>query len=174
MSKKDKYGYRPNPPRYFKADFELQQKVGTGHLDPEAVSKVQSYLDQVDVDVTPDLRHALEEIETALGEAKSLSYDREQFLPPITRALMNIKATSGMFRQMMLCRVSAFLLTFLEDVRKFDKDVIDIIGAYLRVARTLLDMKITDETNEYGQVFLQEIRAACKRYYDKQAAAVKG
>lgn len=174
MAKKDKYGYRETFPRYYKADFELQQKVGTGTLDAEAVSKVQGYLDSVQSDVTPQLRQDLIVIENALAEAKKVSYDREQFLGTITKPLMNVKSLSGMFHEMMVCRVSAFVLTFLEDVRKFDDDVAEIIGAYLKVANTLMDLKIKEETNPHGQSFLAEIRNACKRYYDKQAASVKG
>jgi hypothetical protein len=174
MAKKEKYGHRDTFPRYFKADFELQQKVGTGTLDADAVSKVQAFLDQQVADVGPQLREMLADMDRILAASKETGYDREQFLPDITRPLMNIKAMSGMFHEMMVCRVSAFMLTFLEDVRKFDNDVVDIVGAYLKVAKTLLDLKIKEETNPHGQSFLQEIRNACKRYYDKQAAAVKG
>lgn len=174
MTKKDKYGPRETLPRYFKADFELQQKVGTGQLDATAVARVQDYLDKVDIDVTADLRASMDVIAANLDEARALSYDREQFLPVISRELMNIKAMSGMFRQMMVCRVSAFVLTFLEDIKKVDNDVLGILAVYLNVVRSLMDRKITDDTNAHGQAFLQEIRAACKRYYDKQSAAVKG
>jgi hypothetical protein len=166
-----KYGYKESFPRFFKADFELQQKVGTGTLDAEAVANVQAYLDSVQADITPELRAALSDIESALAAVKDISYNREEFLPPITKSLMNVKSLSGTFHEMMVCRVSAFLLTFLEDVRKLDKDVADIVGAYIKVAKTLLDLKIKDETNPHGQSFLAEIRNACKRYYDKQAAA---
>lgn len=174
MAKKEKYGHRDTFPRYFKADFELQQKIGTGSLDAEAVAKVQAMLDAVKVDIVPELRGLLDDMSKILTEAKGTGYDREQFLPNITKPLMNIKAMSGMFHEMMVCRVSAFLLTFLEDVRKFDNDIAEIIGAYLKVTKTLLDLKIKEETNPHGQSFLQEIRNACKRYYDKQTAAVKG
>ena len=174
MAKKDKYGYKESFPRYFKADFELQQKVGTGTLEAESVAKVQQYLDSVQSDVTPQLRADIEAMEKILAEAKTMKYDREQFLPNITKPLMNVKSLSGMFHEMMVCRVSAFVLTFLEDVRKFDDDVAEIIGAYLKVCKTLMDLKIKEETNPHGQSFLSEIRNACKRYYDKQQASVKG
>lgn len=174
MTKKDKYGYKESFPRYYKADFELQQKIGTGSLDADAVGKVQEYLDSTSADIGPKLQEDLAAMEKILAEAKAMKYDREQFLPNITRPLMNIKALSGMFHEMMICRVSAFVLTFLEDVRKFDDDVAEILGAYLKVSKTLMDLKIKDETNPHGQSFLAEIRSACKRYYDKQQASVKG
>lgn len=174
MAGKKQYGHRDTFPRYFKADFELQQKIGTGTLDAEAVAKVQGFLDGVKTDVAPQLRDHLAEMEATLAEARKSGYEREEFLPKITKPLMNIKALSGMFHEMMVCRVSAFVLTFLEDVRKFDDDVAEIIGAYIKVSKTLMDLKITEETNPHGQSFLAEIRNACKRYYDKQSAAVKG
>ncbi|MCB1538685.1 MAG: hypothetical protein H6865_00100 [Rhodospirillales bacterium] len=174
MSKKEKYGYRETFPRFYRADFELQQKVGTGALDADSVAKAQQYLDSVSVDVAPQIREMLTAMQTAMAEARKLSYDREEFLPAISKPLMDIKSISGMFHEMMVCRVAAFVLTFIEDVRKLDIDVLDILDAFVRVARTLLDMKIRDETNEHGQSFLAEIRAACKRYYDKQAAAKGG
>lgn len=174
MAGKDKYGYRESLPRFFKADYELQKKVGTGTLDQNSVAKTQQFLDSVQVDVVPQLTEYLNEMEAVLKDARAVSYGREEFLPKITKPLMNIKATSGMFQEMMVCRVSSFVLTFLEDVRKFDNDVADIIGAYIKVTKTLMALKIKDETNTHGQSFLTEIRNACKRFYDKQANAVKG
>lgn len=174
MAGKDKYGFRESYPRFYKADYELQKKVGTGTLDPGAVAKVQQFLDSVQTDVGPQLREYLDEMESTLKDARALTYGREEFLPKITKPLMNIKSTSGMFQEMMVCRVSSFALTFIEDVRKFDNDIADILGAYIKVARLLLDLKIKDETNPHGQSFLTEIRNACKRYYDKQANAIKG
>ncbi len=170
MAKKIKYGHRESFPRYFKADFELQQKIGTGTLDAGAVAEVQKYLDSVQADITPELQGYLAQIDAALADARGMTYDREQFLPAITRPLMDMKSMSGMFHEMMVCRISSFMLTFIEDVRRLDNDMMEIMSAYVKVTRAVLDLKIREETNPYGQNFLAEIRSACKRYYDKQAA----
>ena len=174
MAGKDKYGYRESLPRFFKADHDLQRKVGTGSLDSGSVAKVQQYLDSVQTDIAPQLKEMLGRMDALMAEVKAMSYGREEFLPKLTKELMDVKSFSGMFHEAMVCRVSAFLLTFIEDVRKLDNDVVEIFGAYLKVAKTLVDLKIKDETNPHGQSFLTEIRNACKRYYDKQASAVKG
>lgn len=172
MAKKEKYGHRETYPRFFKADHELQNRIGTGSLDPEALAKAHEYMSKVQTDIVPELRANLDHITGALAEARKINYDREEFLPGIVKPLMNVKSLSGMFQELMVCRVSAFLLTFLEDVKKFDNDVADIIEAYTKVANTLLDLKIREETNPHGQSFLTEIRNACKRYYDKHAEKV--
>lgn len=174
MVKKDKYSNRETFPRFFKADFTLQNKIGTGTLDAEAVAKVQQYLDGVDTDVSADIRDSLAKIQSGLSAARSVSYGREEFLPQVIKPLMDIKALSGTFHEMMICRVSSFVLTFLEDVRAFDNDVVDIIDAYIKVVKVLMELKIKDETNPNGQSFLSEIRNACKRYYDKRTTATRG
>lgn len=174
MAKKDKYGYKESLPRFFKADVELQKKVGTGSLDNGSVGKAQAYLDSIKTDIAPQLRESLMLMETALANAREVNYGREEFLPDVTKPLMDIKSVSGMFHEMMICRVSSFVLTFVEDVRKFDADVTQILMAYVKVVKTLLDLGIKDETNPHGQNFINEIRAATKRYYDKQAAAKGG
>lgn len=173
MARKDKYAQGTSFPRFYKADLALQQKIGTGPLDPTAVARMQDYLDSVQVDITPRLRELLNTLETAITQAAPVAYDRDAFLPGISRPLMEIKSESGMFHEMMVCRVSSFVLTFLEDVRKLDRDVLDIISAYVKVARMLLDLKIQDEKNPVGQSCLSEIRNATKRYYDKYESVQK-
>ena len=172
MAKKEKYGHRESYPRFFKADPELMAKVGSGTLDADVIAKAQDYMSSVTMDIVPSLRQNLDEIQTALANARTVNYDREEFLPQIVKPLMDIKSLSGMFQELMVCRVSAFVLTFLEDVKKFDNDVADIIAAYVKVVETLLDLKIKDETNPHGQSFLTEIRSATKRYYDKHTQSV--
>jgi len=169
MAKKEKYGHRDTYPRFYKADNELQQRVGTGTLDPANVSRAQEYMNSYAVDIVPQLRMYLESLNSMLDEARTVNYQREEFLPPVLKTLMNVKSDSGMFQEMMVCRISAFVLTFMEDIQKFDNDIVEILDAYLKVSKTLLDLKIRDETNPHGQSFLSEIRAACKRYYEKRA-----
>jgi hypothetical protein len=172
MARKDKYGFREAFPRFYKADPELKQKVGVGTLDPAVISKAQSYLDAVQTDVTPHLYEALFQIDTTLADAAQMVYGREQFLPKITKLIMDIKSNSGMFHELMVCRVSSFVLTFLDDVRNLDRGVFDIISAYVKVVKLLLDLKIKEDTNPQGQACLAEIKNAAKRYYDKRDAFI--
>ena len=172
MAKKDKYKHSETFPRFYKADVELQQRIGTGTLDPAVIARAQEYMNTDAVDIAPELRMYMDQLAASVAEARKINYQREEFLPGILRSLMNIKSDSGMFQQMMVCRISAFVLTFLEDVQKFDNDIVEILDAYMKVTRTLLDLDIRDETNPHGQSFLTEIRAACKRYYEKHAANI--
>lgn len=171
-AKKDKYAKTDGFPRFYKADFELQKKIGAGPLDQGVVAKVQAYLDSAKPDVKPQLRLYLAEIVMMIGTIESTGM-KETYIPIITRELMNIKSLSGMFHEMMICRVSAFVLTFLEDARKFDSHVVEIVSAYTRVINVLLTMSIKEETNPVGQELLTEIRNACRRYHGKQAIIMK-
>jgi hypothetical protein len=174
MARKDKYGFRESLPRFYKSDYELQQKAGTGTLDAEKIAKLQTYLDNVQVDIVPQLLESLGALQVSADEAAQINYGREEFLPQITKSIMDIKSNSGMFHEMAVCRISSFMLTFLDDVRKCDQDILNIIAAYIKVIKMLLDLKIKQETDPVGQTCLAEIRNVTKRYYDKSAAAIKG
>ena len=170
MAGKDKYGFRESFPRFLKPDSELKAKVGSGGIATDVVSEAQNYLAARQTDVAPQLGTYLLALEAGIDEARNATTAKDQLLPRIAKPVMNLKATSGMFGEMMLCRVSALVLTFLEDVRRLDADILLIMSAYLKVAKTLIHLKIRSETDPAGQVLLVEMRQACNRYYERQSA----
>jgi len=167
MAGKEKFGYRPSSSSLFKSDSDLKSRVGNGVLDPAAVVEAQRYLDTLQTDIAPQLGAYVLALQAAVDDARAGS--APQHLARLSRALMDVKAMSGMFGEMMLCRVSALLLTFLEDVRRLDGEVLQIVDTYLKVAKTLIHLKIRSETDAAGQTLLVEIRRACTRYYEKQS-----
>jgi len=167
MAGKAKYGYRASVPRFFKPDSELKSKVGDGGVATDLVSEAQSYLEGLDTDVAPQLGIDLLALQAILDEARTAASAPTTLLPRLTKPIMNLKATSGMFGQMMLCRVSALVLTFADDIRTIDPDVLRILDAYSKVAKILIHLGITSETDPAGQKLLVEIRQACNRYYAK-------
>lgn len=169
MAGKDKYGYRESFPRFFKPDSELKSKVGDGGVASDLVAEAQSYLGGLDTDIAPQLGSYLLALHSILDEARTAASTPATLLPRLSKPIMNLKATSGMFGQMMLCRVSAQVLTFLEDIRTIDGDVLRILDAYGKVAKILIHLGITSETDPAGQMLLVEIRHACNRYYAKHA-----
>lgn len=169
MAGKDKYGFRESFPRFLKPDSELKAKVGSGGIATDVVAQAQDHRAALQTDVTPQLGTFLLALQAGIDEARNATTAQEKLLPRITKPVMNLKATSGMFGEMMLCRVSALVLTFLEDVRRLDGDVLLIMAAYLKIAKTLLHHRIRSETDPAGQVLLVEIRRACTRYYERQS-----
>jgi hypothetical protein len=169
MAGKDKYGYRKSVPRFFKPDSELKSKLGDGGVSTDLVSEAQSYLRDLDTDVAPQLGIDLLALQAILDEARTAASAPAKILPRLTNPIMNLKATSGMFGQMMLCRVSALVLTFLDDIRTVDGDVLRILDTYAKVAKVLIHLRMTSETDPAGQTLLVEIRQACNRYYARHS-----
>lgn len=174
MAKKDKYGWRETFPRYYKADLELQQKVGTGTIDPKVIEAMQERMQAIATDITPELQKDLAVIEAARSAAHAQPYDGDMHRPAIVRAIMNIKSNGGMFGHLMVSRVAAHILSFLEDVKKLDPDVLEILGAFTKVTSVMLAKDMRDEKSAEGQVLLNEVRNACNRYHEKQQAAIAG
>lgn len=169
MAGKEKFGYRASSPKFFKPDSGLKNKVGNGAPDRAAVGEAQRYLDTLETDIAPQLGTYVLALQTAVDDARGASALLPEHLARLSRPLMDVKAMSGMFGEMMLCRVSAMLLAFLEDVRRLDAEVLQIVDTYLKVAKTLIHLKLRSETDPAGQVLLVEIRQACTRYYEKHA-----
>lgn len=170
---KDKYAARDGFPHFFKASAELQQKIGTGSVDTATLQRMQSYLDAVKIDVIPLLRERLVTLDERIAAARTVSYEREEFLNSILRPLMDIKSISGMFHWPVVSRISGFVLTFVEDVRRLDDNVLDIVDAHNRSVRLLLDRGTPEGSESHGTAFLTEIRNATRRYYEKFASSIK-
>ncbi|NBU58515.1 MAG: hypothetical protein EBS23_01810 [Betaproteobacteria bacterium] len=169
MAGKDKYGFRESFPRFFKPDTELKSKVGGGGVDADLLSEAHTYLEGLDTNVAPQIAAYLLALQAALDEARTAAATPTA-LPRLTKPIMNVKATSGMFGDMMLCRVSTLVLTFLEDIRTVDADILRIVDSYCKVAKILIHHGIRSETDPNGQALLVEIRQACNRYYARQSA----
>jgi len=169
MVKRDKYASRDGFPRFYKASYELQQRVGTGTVEQARIEKAQEYLDTVQIDVVPLIREKLALLEDRIATAREVAYEREEFLTGLLRPLMDVKSLSGMFHWPVVSRISAFVLSFMEDVRRLDDDVLEIITMHNRVIRLLMDRNTPDDDDPHGQAFLTELRAATKRYYDRHS-----
>lgn len=174
MNRKDKYAARDGFPRFFRASAELQQKIGTnGTVDTATIERMQGYLDAVKIDVIPLLRERLDTIDERVASTRGIAYEREEFLNGILRPLMDVKSISGMFHWPTVSRLSGFVLTFIEDVRRLDNNVLDIVDAHNRSVRLLLDRGTPQGGETHATAFLTEIRNATRRYYEKYASAVR-
>jgi hypothetical protein len=106
MAGKEKYGYRGSAPKFFKPDTELKSKVGTGGPDRMVVGEAQRYLDGLQTDIAPQLGSYLMALQIAVDEAGNVATPSPEHTAGLTKPLLDLKATSGMFGHMMLCRVS--------------------------------------------------------------------
>ena len=165
-------GNRPElkEPRVIKARKTLQQKVGTGQIDPALIEKMQDFLDNLVIDFTPIATKFLGKIDELLADLPDNDYDREYYLNEIMNPIMDLKAMGGMFNEQIISSISGTVLRLLENMHRLDNDVVAIIKAHNAAIRTAISLNVRSMEDQRAQALLKETKQACKRYLDKNMA----
>ncbi len=159
-------------PRVIKANNLLQQKIGTGKLDPFILDRIQAYLDSVSVDFEKIAEPHMKKIMMLMEEIPRNDYGREEFIEELVKPIMELKATGGVFNEPVIANVSGMVLGILENVRKLDDDMLDIIKVHNRAINTIIKTSIKTVDDRRAIEILAEIKHACMRYYNRNRTAM--
>lgn len=152
--------YERKEPRVIKARKLLQQKIGTGQIDPFKIKKMQEYLDNLRIDYDPIAEQYLKKIEDIVAALPESEYDRDYHLQEIVKPVMELKATGGMFNEHVISNISGTVLGFLEHIQKLDAGSLEIVQAHNVAIRTALRQDIRSLENHKAQDLITEINRA--------------
>lgn len=167
-------GLEERLPRVIKANNLLQQKVGTGKIDPFVLEKIQSYLDSVTIDFNEIAEPHLIKIKMLMDEAGRSPYGREDFIEEMVKPIMELKATGGVFNEPVIANVSGMVLGILENVRRLDDDMLDILRSHNIAINTIVHAGIRNVDDRRAIDLMAELKQACMRYYNRTRAASMG
>lgn len=151
-----------------KADYGLQNKIGTGPLDPETVKKCQSVIDNNNVDFSPIALEILEGLEKAIASAKSPGTPTRDGIQGMAQTVMQLKANAATFRYTLIGNLANVMLSFLESVKTLDADVIQICEAHHKTLKAIIVKRLQGDGGIYGKQLEEELKSACKRYLSKK------
>ncbi len=141
----------PLPPgvKITKAPRTLQEKAGTGEIDPKLVERAEQFILENKEDFRPLalelmalLAHRIEEV----GRKKNRG---QGDLLKLQEPIMQIKANGRMFHFALASQLAA------------------IVQAHLSGLQLVMSKKIRDDRDTNGALLLKEIEEACKRYHKK-------
>ena len=162
----------------------LQEKVGSGPLNHILISECQKIIDDNNVDFAPlgfeilgnldntakdillfidqspqsDIKHGTKEYEEVI----------EQFRQELIEPFMELKANASIFHYPLIGELATVLLSFLESIKDLDRDVIDIAKVFRTTATLVIAEEMKGSVTSAGQEMIEEIKAACARYYEKK------
>ena len=153
----------------YKANKILQQKIGRGPLDPAVVQKAQRAIENNKVDFAPLGLQFLSELEDALGNVeKHLHADKfESQRQSLAGPVMELKANATTFHFNLVGNLANIMLSFLESIKKLDKDALSIVRAHHDTLKGIINNKMSGDGGKEGQIFIRELEDACDRYYKK-------
>lgn len=154
--------------RVYRANFMLQQKVGSGPLDEETVKKCQTAIDNNEVDFTPLGLQYLGNLQEAINKAKSPDTDIQEAKQLLTQPVMELKANATFFHYSLIGNLANIMLSFLESIDQLDKDAVDIVEAHHKTLHAIIIKKMAGDGGEHGAIMVKELKDACARYYAKR------
>ncbi len=155
-----------------KASLELQKKVGTGSIDEKKVEKAQDVIKSNKVDFAPIAKPHLDELSLAIKNSAAIksSESNKEILESYMTPIMNIKANAATFNYSLISGLAGTVLTFLEDVGKFDRKVVQIVDLLYKTILLILARKISGDGGPEGKALLGAFHEVCQKTIKKVRA----
>lgn len=152
-----------------KANLDLQKKVGTGAIDEKKVARAQEVIKNNKVDFAPIAKPHLDELSKAIKSSLGLTNPDspkailESYMTPI----MNIKANAATFNYSLISGLAGTVLTFLEDVGKYDRKVVQIVDLLYKTILLILARKMAGDGGGEGKALLGAFHDVCQKTLKK-------
>lgn len=158
---------------FVKPDFALKNKVGSGGLSEDILTKAQALLENNAVDFLPLGEMYLNSLMRGIERAQRAdeNEDGESLITNMLYPAMQLKANGGMFHYQLVTKIADKLIQFLEVIEAPDSDALEIVLAFHTTMRAIIISKITGNGGRHGFELMQALDEACMRYFERDKAA---
>lgn len=152
-----------------KANLDLQKKVGTGSIDEKKVERAQEVIKNNKVDFAPIAKPHLDELSKAIKASLGLKNpsNEKEILETYMTPIMNIKANAATFNYSLISGLAGTVLTFLEDVKMYDKKVVQIVDLLYKTILLILARKMSGDGGAEGKALLGAFHDVCQKTMKK-------
>ncbi len=169
----DKPRRTKEPEIVIKADKYLQQKIGTGQISPNLITKSETVMDETEIDFAPIAQSFLKEFKKAIDTAEKSKTPCEEIKEDITLSIMQLKANASTFKHDLIGELSGTTLEFLESTAEIDKTIIEILNAQHSTLSHLVNIDTKSDGGIAGEALKTELEEAYKRYNKAKATKPK-
>ncbi len=148
---------------------KLKQKVGSGGISDDVISKAQSLLDDNKFNFKPDGEEILNSMILAITKARRDNdpSNTEDHIVAIMFQAMLLKTNGGMFHYELVTKVADKLVQFLEVIEKITEPELKIVEAFYSTIRAIFLSEIRGTGGTQGQQLYAALVEACMRYFEK-------
>lgn len=154
-------------PRKIKARKELQEKIGTGQINPFVLERIQEYIDNIKIDYQPIAEKYLQRLDALILEFEDERDNHDFYIKKMIDPVMELKATGGMFNEKVISSISGTVLNILEGINTLDDDMLEILRAHNRAINAAISMNVRSLDDYKSNALLEEVQQACMRYLSK-------
>ncbi len=152
-----------------KASLDLQKKVGTGAIDEKKIERAQEVIKNNNVDFAPVAKPHLDQLSKAIKASLGLKNpeNEKEILESYMTPIMNIKANAATFNYALIGGLAGTVLTFLEDVKKYDRKVVQIVDLLYKTILLILARKMSGDGGPEGRALQGAFQDVCLRTMKK-------
>jgi hypothetical protein len=161
--------YGSTKPKFIKPPNRLKQKVGQGGIDESLLVKADDFIKEAPIDFKPLAEELLKDLKQTVNiarqsktnDAKKLANDN------LSNAIMQLKASGGMFRYQLISDIAALALHFLESIEQLNDDALQVIEVHEKTIQVIVQNGLSGNGGSEGYALVKELEKACQRYYKK-------
>lgn len=155
--------------KIIKASLELQKKVGQGTVDAHKIQIAQKIMNENKVEFGPLAKPHLDELHTLITSISRSRGDQSDHdvLQALMVPTMNIKANAATFNYPLVSNLTGVVLTFLEDVKRCDKKVLQIVDLLHKTILLVLARKMTGDGGVQGEALQRAFQDLCIKFTKK-------
>jgi len=158
-----------NDAKVIKASLELQKKVGRGDIEDHKIQRAQEVMNENKVEFGPVAKPHLDELRALVKEISQSRGDKSdrELLQSLMTPTMNIKANAATFNYPLISNLTGIVLTFLEDARRYDRKVLQIVDLLHKTILLVLARKMTGDGGPQGQALQTAFQDLCLKFVRK-------
>ena len=147
-----------------KAKHDLRSKVGTGKIAPKTVLACRQVLETHHFDFRPQARDLIEQLGKVIRRFNDRALSEENALDELTIIVMQMKGNAGVFHHKLISDLAASVLLVIEEYRKLDKELIELIESFANTSLAVIEKGIINIKKDRSEKILNEFLQACSRY----------
>ncbi|MCC6598456.1 MAG: hypothetical protein IT559_06670 [Alphaproteobacteria bacterium] len=168
MSDTEPKSFDPTKVKFIHPPNTLKAKVGSGGIPESLIRKAQQVMECFESDFRPEARRLVDSLDEALKKAQAAlrsekDIDKEELVFPV----MQLKANGGMFKYELISDVADICLQFMEGVEDYNQDTFEVIQIHKSTINTILNNNLRGSGGPEGYALVQELHAACMRYFKR-------
>lgn len=148
----------------------LRQKVGTGGIDQRLLERADEFIDNNSFDFAEVAEKIIHGLKRQLKEVKAADDRGKAAIDKLSRPIMELKASGGMFRYQMVSDVADIALNFLETVTELDDDCFEIVEAHHNALQAIVSKRLQGPGGAQGRALAGELQKASQRFFKKHGA----
>ncbi len=153
--------------KIIKVENVLIKKTGYGEISEAQIARSEKIITNNNVDFKQVALPILAKLRLVINHAKSHPAELETINHELIDPVMELKANGPMFKFDLVGQLASVMLSFLEHIKQFNEDALEIIDAHEKTLTLIVAKEIKGDGGQMGKQLLIELESACSRYYRK-------